>query len=325
MKQVACIGIVTADVLVKPVDAIPPAGTLVPTDSAAMHVGGCAANAAADLRVLGVPARLVTKLGRDSFGRFVEQYLTEKGVTLEGVAHDEAAGTAVSMVCISSAGERSFLYHPGGNDAFTAADIPEPLIAACGIVFVAGALLMDRFDGAPCAAFLRRCREQGQTTVLDTAWDFRGQWMEKLAPCLPCLDLFLPSYDEAVQLSGERDPARQADLFHARGARDVVIKLGGDGAYFREEDGTAYRLPTYREIKPVDTTGAGDAFCAGLLAGLAQGLSLRESGRLANAVGTHCVTAIGASEGIRPLAQIEAFMRAHPLDDAGTTEKEEIV
>lgn len=315
MKKVACIGIVTADVLVKPVDAIPPAGTLVTTESAAMHVGGCAANAAADLCRLGVPSRLIAKLGRDSFGRFIEQYLAERRVPMEDVVHDETVATSVSMVCIASGGERSFLYHPGCNDAFEASDIPAERITDCDIVFIAGALLMERFDGEPCAAFLRQCRVQGKTTVLDTAWDSRGQWMAKLAPCLPYLDLFMPSYDEAVQLSGERDPSRQADQFHACGAREVIIKLGGDGAFFREEGGESYRLPTYRTIKPVDTTGAGDAFCAGLLAGLAQGWSLRESGRLANAVGTHCITAIGAVEGIRPLAEIEAFMRAHPLAD----------
>lgn len=72
-------------------------------------------------------------------------------------------------------------------------------------------------------------------------------------------------------------------------------------------------LPTYQQIKPVDTTGAGDAFCAGFLCGLAQGWDFRKSGAFANAVGTHCIQAIGASTGIRPMEDILEFMAAASL------------
>lgn len=71
-------------------------------------------------------------------------------------------------------------------------------------------------------------------------------------------------------------------------------------------------------VKRVDTTGAGDSFCAGFLAGLAQDLSYKRCAQLGNAVGTHCIMAMGASTGIKPLAEIEKFMEEHkdevPLD-----------
>ena len=67
-------------------------------------------------------------------------------------------------------------------------------------------------------------------------------------------------------------------------------------------------IPAYSGVKAVDTTGAGDSFCAGFLYGLSRGFSPLEACRLENAVGAHCVMAVGATTGIKPYAQIKAFM-----------------
>lgn len=312
MKRICCVGIVTADLIVKPADAVPPPGKLQAVDSICMHVGGCAANAAVDLQMLGIPTTLITKVGKDSFGRFVTGYLKEKGLAFSGVVEQEGMTTAASMACVSSSGERSFLYHPRSNDSICLNDINMELVAGCDIVFVAGSLLMATFDGAQTAEFLKRCQTLGKYTALDTAWDFRGLWMQKIEPCLPYLNLFMPSYDEAARLSGETDPNKQADCFFQRGAQNVIIKLGKDGALICEHNGERFIAPAYTDIKPVDTTGAGDSFCAGFLAGLAQGWSFRESAALANAVGAHCIMEIGASSGIRPMEEMAAFIQEHP-------------
>ena len=81
-----------------------------------------------------------------------------------------------------------------------------------------------------------------------------------------------------------------------------LIREGGKKGYF---------APTYLSIKPTDTTGAGDSFCAGFLAGLAQDFDFEKSAKLGNAVGTHCVMELGASTGIKPLAEIYKFMEEH--------------
>ncbi|HEX3040323.1 MAG TPA: carbohydrate kinase family protein, partial [Caproiciproducens sp.] len=90
-------------------------------------------------------------------------------------------------------------------------------------------------------------------------------------------------------------------------------KIGKDGAYVCEQNGSRYILPTYNFVKPVDTTGAGDSFCAGFLCGLAQSWDYRQSGRFANAVGTHCIMEISASSGIKSIDETLKFMEAHPL------------
>ena len=314
MKKILCIGSVTTDIIVSPVDHLPPPGTLQAVRGTSMHVGGCASNASIDLAKLGVPAALCCKLGGDSFGDFVLSEVSRAGVDITGVVRDDAVPTTSSVVCVNSEGERSFLYNPGSTSEFRAEDVPESLVEECDIVFVAGAMLLAAFDGAPCGGLLARTRERGKFTVMDTAWDFDDVWLPKLSAALPGLDLFMPSYEEAARLSGKEEPAEMADFFFGQGVKSVIIKLGKDGAYFSPSSEERFSLPTYRSIKPVDTTGAGDSFCAGFLCGLAQGWSFRQSGAFANAVGTHCIQATGASTGIRPIADILRFMETTPLD-----------
>lgn len=311
MKKVLCIGSVTTDIIVCNVDALPPPGVLQRVQQVTTHVGGCAANAAIDLGKIGIPALLACKTGADNFGSFVRSTAEAAGVDIRGVVADETVPTTTSIVCVNHEGERSFLYNPGSTSAFVSEDIPMALVDEADIVFVAGAMLLTAFDGEPCAEFLARCRAMGKFTVLDTAWDFEDIWMDKVRPALPHLDLFMPSFEEAAKLSGKTEAAEMAAVFHGLGARNVIVKLGDKGAYFSPAEGGAFALPVYPGITPVDTTGAGDAFCAGFLAGLALGWGFRQCGKLANATGAHCVQAVGASSGIPALPVLEEFMQKH--------------
>lgn len=319
MKKILCIGSVTTDVIVTPVDSVPEPGVLRSVDSVSTHVGGCAANAANDLAKLGVPVVLSCKVGNDSFGDFVKNTAASNGVDTKGVVSGDIA-TTVSIVCINSSGERSFLYNPGSAADFKLSDIDDKLIDECDIVFVAGAMLLSSFDGKPCAELMRRARQKGKYTVMDTAWDFDDVWLPKIIDVIPHLDLFMPSVDEAAKLCGltPDDPNAIADRLFDLGAENVIIKVGKDGALICEKDKPRYTLPTYMSIKPTDTTGAGDSFCAGFLAGLAQGWDYKKSGQFANAVGTHCVMKIGASTGIVSIEETLKFMQEHqdevPLD-----------
>lgn len=318
MKRVACIGSVTTDILVKPADAIPAPGVLQYVDDVQMHVGGCASNAAMDMGKLGIPSELLCLVGEDNFGNFVKTTAAQTGVGIQGVKSRAGVPTTGSVVCIGSTGERSFLYNPGSTSAYTLEDVDEDVLARCDIVFVAGAMLNTKFDGEPCAQLMKKMQEAGKFTVMDTAWDSENVWLPKIEAVLPYLDLFMPSYDEAVKLTGREEPNAIADFFFDAGVKTVIIKLGSKGALICEDRNTRYELPTYRSVKPVDTTGAGDSFCAGFLSGLAMGWDYRRSGKFANAVGTHCIMAIGATGAIGKVEDILKFMEEHqdevPLD-----------
>ncbi len=311
--DVACVGILVADAIGRTIDGIPERGKLQLVDRIDLFVGGCASNAGIDLAKIGLSVGVLGKIGDDGFGRFISDSLVKEGVDVTGLVSDAGVGTSASLVLVDGGGERSFLHCLGANAEYRLSDVRMDSVARARILFIAGTMLMPAFDGEPAAELLKKATAMGVVTVLDTAWDSRGRWMSVLAPCLPHLDYFLPSYEEAVELSGEKDPERIARFFLGRGVRRAVaVKLGKDGCLVADRSGFVARIPTYGSVRVVETTGAGDAFCAGFTTGLARGWDLVECARFANATGTFCVTAAGATTGMRSLAEIQAFMAAHP-------------
>lgn len=311
MSDILCVGILVADAIAKPVEKIPAKGKLELVDTLGLYTGGCAASAAIDLAIIGRSVGIIGKIGNDGFGMFMKNSLSDKGVDIKGLIVDPNGSTSASLVIVGGDGERSFIHCVGSNGTLVEDDISYDVVDKAKIVFVAGTMLMPKFDGDECAKFLKKCKEMGKITVLDTAWDSKGRWMEVLAPCMPYIDYFLPSIEEARELSGKELPEEIADVFLGMGPHTVVIKLGKEGCYIKTKAGEKYIIPTYNKIKAVDTTGAGDAFCSGFLAALAKGSSLYDCGLFANAVGTHCVMEKGASTGIRSEEEILRFMDSY--------------
>lgn len=314
MFNVACVGILTADCIAKTVDKIPEPGKLGLIDSLKLYTGGCAQNAAIDLAKLGAKVAIVGMVGDDGFGTYMAGELEKSGVNTDGLKVSSQAGSSASVVLINSDGERSFIHTTGANAVFSESDVDMEVIGQSDIVFIAGTMLMPRFDGEECAHVLKKCQEMGKVTVLDCAWDDTGRWMDVLAPCMPYIDYFIPSIDEAEKLAGCAEVEEMANRFFDRGAKHVVIKLGKDGCYVREsKESKGVTLPTYEKIKPVDTTGAGDSFCSGFLYGLSMGMDMESAAALGNAVGTHCIMEVGASTGIKPYEEIKKFMEENAL------------
>lgn len=308
MIDIACVGIIVADAIAKPVEKIPAKGKLELVDTLSLYTGGCAASASIDMAKIGIKVAIIGKMGNDGFGTFMKNAFLENGVITDGLIINENGSTSASLVIVTADGERSFIHCLGENATFVESDIDYSIIDQSKLVFVAGKMLMPSFDGEGCATFLKKCKEKGKMTALDTAWDSKGRWMSVLAASMPYIDYFLPSIEEAMELSGKTDPEEIADVFLSMGPKVVVIKLGKDGCFIKTKDGEKYKISTYERIKPVDTTGAGDSFCAGFLTALVKGKSLPDCGKFANAVGTHCVMAKGASTGIKSEAEILKFM-----------------
>jgi len=308
MYDVACVGILVADAIAKTVDKLPARGRLDLVDQLDLYTGGCAVNSGIAMAKIGLNVAVLGKIGNDGFGKFIYNSLKEEKVNVDGLVLDSNSSTSASVVLVDSGGERSFLHCLGANAEFTDRDVDFSVIGKSKIVFIAGTMLMPNFDGEPCARVLKKSKEMGKYTALDTAWDSKGRWMKVLEPCMEYIDLFMPSYEEAVQLSGKEDAEDIADVFLSMGVKTAVIKLGKDGCFIKDSGGEKHKIPTYTDVKPVDTTGAGDSFAAGFLTGITEGWNLYECGKFANAVGTHCVMAVGASTGIKSMREIKAFM-----------------
>jgi sugar/nucleoside kinase (ribokinase family) len=287
---------------------MPERGRLALVDRIELHSGGCAANTGVALAKLGVDTALIGKVGSDGFGDFLVSCFERVGIDAGGVARDPGAATAATMVLVHGDGERSFLHYLGANATFTLEDVDFARVRRSKILHVAGAFVMPMLDGAPTAELLRRAKAEGILTALDTVWDARGRWMETLAPCLPYVDYLLPNIEEARMLAGGREePKDVAQCLLDAGAKVVVLKLGERGSYIRAADGTELSVPAL-SVLAIDALGAGDAYVAGFLAGLARDWDLDRCARFANAVGACCVTALGATTGVKSFDETLALM-----------------
>lgn len=161
-----------------------------------------------------------------------------------------------------------------------------------------GTFLLNTFDGKQTMSFLKKCKEMGKTTVLDVCWDSSGKWGEILNCCMPYIDFFLPSINEAQALSGEKEVEEMALAFMKNGVGSVVIKCGEDGAYCKTSiEDCGVMIPAFRADNVLDTTGAGDNFCSGFLAAYARGLSVKKCAEVGNAAGAYSVGLSGAATG----------------------------
>jgi sugar/nucleoside kinase (ribokinase family) len=300
-RDVVCVGILVADVVARPIDGLPSTGSLGLVDEVALRTGGCATNTATALTRLGARAAVMGKVGRDALGDYLLGELAERGVAHEGVLRDDDAPTSATVVLVSPDGERTFLHMRGANAELRAEDLDPALLFSGRCLHVAGALVLDALDGEPCAALLAQARAKGILTSVDTVWDASGRW-ERILPSLVHTDVFMPSLAEAKAISGEPDAASAAEWLRRAGAREVVVKLGADGCYVGGSGHVAGL-----EVAAVDSTGAGDAFAAGLLFGLLAGWPIERAARLANAAGALATTAVGASTGVRALAETRAL------------------
>jgi sugar/nucleoside kinase (ribokinase family) len=309
---IICLGILVADIVGRPLRAIPDPGKLVLVDEMSLHTGGCATNTATALGRLGLPVEVIGKVGLDSLGDFVLNALAERGIGCRGITRDNEVGTSATMVMVSPDGERRFVHYIGANARLKLEDIDLAMVKTGSILHIGGSLVLPGIDGQPTAELLRHARLAGVTTFLDTVWDDTGRWMEILAPCLPYIDYFVPSLPEGQALTGLDDPAEVAHSLLQRGVKTVGLKMGVDGCLVMSDDGQVCRLPAF-QVDVVDATGAGDAFAAGFIAGVWHGWPIEQTARFANAVGALCVTGLGASGGVRTLSDTLLFMEGAAL------------
>lgn len=309
MAEIVCVGILCVDALAKPVDGLPEKGKLKLVDSITLQIGGCAANVSISLAKIGLEASVIGRIGNDRLGEILMDTLKSEKVDVKGLKVDPSVSTAASLVMISNDSERSIVHSMGANRYFCFEDIDLEIIRNSRILLIAGTFLMPAFDGNGTEKLLKFASGNKVLCCLDTAWDSTGEWMNKIEICLPYLDWFMPSYEEACKLSGKKDLKEMAQLFLLKGVKNVVIKLDKQGCFIMPQNEIGFMVPSYNKIDVKDSSGAGDSFCAGFIAGLYNQWDLRKCARFANAVGAHCVMEIGTTTGIKTMDQVLAFMK----------------
>jgi sugar/nucleoside kinase (ribokinase family) len=262
------------------------------------EVGGGAAITACGLALLGRRTAAFGVIGGGE-APWIEERLRSFGV--ETAELERAEGSSGVTVSISVGGERTFFSHRGSNallsEYLLRPEIAEELEQAEHVHF---AVPLERHVAE---ALLPRLRAAGSTTSLDVGW--QPEWYQEAANLQTCrdVDYFLPNGKEAEYLTEERQPEDVLTALEQRGFAHVVVKLGAEGAAIRTQ-GQVMRAPSLK-VKVVDTTGAGDAFDAGLIDAILDKADAAEMLRRATVCGALSTRVAGALMGLARRQELE--------------------
>jgi sugar/nucleoside kinase (ribokinase family) len=300
------LGTCVADILVRPVPLGTPIGgdRLFHVEPIGVTTGGITCNTGIAMRRLGMRIGVASLVGRDQWGGLVRAQLEAEGIEVGALEPHPTLATSTTAVLIDPGGERSFAHHVGAPHAIDLDFIGRmaPQFRRSRVTLVGYVGLLPSLEPVLAAA-LAAVRREGSAVALETAGS--GGTLAEVAPALPCVDLYVPSLDEARRQTGLDDPRSIVDCYRGHGAAGIVgVKLGTRGVLLSPAAGAFVEIPCATPPGPVaDTTGAGDSFLGGLLTGLLRGMPLVEAGRLGAATAACCVTGIGATAGLRSLEE----------------------
>ena len=272
---------------------------LVPLESVQAVTGGIVPNAGIALARLGLRTAAMGLVGRDPWGETIRRRLVDERIDVRDLAdHDD--GSSVTLVLVGADREHTFAFRAGASQRIDRGFLFERLdrFSDAHFALVGYYNLLPRLE-PDLPEVMQAIQARGCRTALDTTNG--GGTLTGLDCILPHLDLYVPSYSEARQQTGESEPLRILETYRRYAPRAILgVKLGADGALLWEPDCEPLSIAAVAPPGPiVDTTGAGDCFYAGLIAGPARGLPLAKAGRIAAAAGACCVTGLGASAGMR--------------------------
>ncbi|GLY42285.1 ribokinase [Amycolatopsis sp. NBRC 101858] len=224
--------------------------------------GGSGANTALWLRHLGAETTLLARIGDDPGGRLIRAELEAAGVRC-AFAVDPEAPTCCVVVMVDGSGQRSMLADRGANQRFAPEDVTPESLAGASHLHLSGYVLLDPPSRAAGLAALAAARERGLTTSVDPQAAAHITDPAAFLDDVRGVDLLMPNTEELVALTGSADPASAKELLGTVGA--VVVTAGLDGASWVDDRGVT-SVPAVK-AECLDSTGAGDAFDAGVLTG----------------------------------------------------------
>ena len=309
--DVLCVGASVVDIPLRPVDAGVFDRVSHPVDDISMQVGGDALNESIVLARLGARTGLVTAVGDDAAGSFIISRARSEGVDVSRVRIRKGMTTSLNVGLVRPDGERTFITNRNGSLWTTREsdlDVGGPLGSARILAF--GSIFNNPLvSGEWMASLFRRARAAGMTVCADMVPSRVGAGLEDIAEALGCVDYFFPNADEAIGLTGAADERRAAAVLVDHGVANVVLKMGGRGCLVCSAHATEL-VPAIRQ-RAVDTTGAGDNFVAGYIRALLRGADPVDAAVFANGVAAVSVGALGATAGVRSLAQVEELIAAN--------------
>ncbi len=307
MAAVVTLGDINLDIIARLARYPAPGGDGL-AEEAAVCGGGSAANAALALARFGVATRLVACVGRDALAEQVLAELGEAGVDLGAIQRDATETTGTMFIAVTPDGQRTMFGIRGANVRLNPDRLDESLFAGARLLHLSGYALLEEPQRTAARRALALARRAGCPVSLDPGTAVARQQRKLIVELLPEVALFLPNAIEAQELTGEQDAQRAAARLLEHGVGVVGLKLGPRGCVVGTA-GEAFSLPPFA-IDAQDSTGAGDAFDAGLIMGYLRGWPWRPSAWLANALGALTASRLGAGRNLPGPDEAQTFLRA---------------
>lgn len=290
------------------------AGDLAAVGAFTKRIAGADSNVAIGLARLGFRVRWLSRVGNDSLGRFVLDTLQQEGLDCSHVEVDDHHPTGFQLKGRCDDGSDPVVEYFRRNSAASHLSLAQfsPALLQARHLHATGILLAL---SAGCRALahelVERMRSEGRSISFDpnlrpSLWPDRASMVREVNALAVKAHWLLPGLEEGRLLTGLQTPADIAAFYLDRGVEHVVIKLGGEGAYYRNAQcqGQVAPVPV---AKVVDTVGAGDAFAVGVVSGLLEGRPLAEAVARGNWCGSRAVQSRGDMEGLPLRRELEAY------------------
>jgi 2-dehydro-3-deoxygluconokinase len=279
------------------------------------RTAGAETNVAIGLARLGLRVGWASRLGEDSFGRWLLAQMRAEGVDCTQVAAVPGARTGFMLKGrVEGGGDPPIEYHRAGSAAsrMGPADLPPGWPVPARHLHATGVFPAISASALACQQeAVRRQRAAGGTVSFDpnlrpSLWPSIEAMRAGINALAAQADWVLPGLEEGRVLTGEATPEGIARWYRARGAALVVVKLGPEGAWFDSATAGCGRVPGVPVDRVVDTVGAGDAFAVGVVSGLLDGLAVPQAVARGCALGARAVQVLGDTEGLPTRAQLGA-------------------
>jgi ribokinase len=264
--------------------------------------GGSAANTIVGLARLGCKVGFIGKVAKDREGKMLLEDFRRESVNTRGIICAKIGRSGVVMGFVDEKGERALYVDPGVNDTISIEEIDMEYARQTRF------LHLTSFVGEKSFETQKKLVEALPADVkvsLDPGELYACKGVNTLSPILKRCFVVMPNSRELAFLTGKEDYKEGAKALLGLGVKMVAVKLGSQGCYVT--DGLESHHIKAFKVGVVDTTGAGDAFCAGFLYGLLSDKSLNECGRLGNFVASRCIMKMGARAGLPRLDELKAF------------------
>jgi sugar/nucleoside kinase (ribokinase family) len=287
------LGNVTLDIICQTVDDVPRYES-VSFDHVIVSPGGCGSNTAIGLAAAGIKTALIACVGQDDAAWLLMRTWEQFGIDTSYIQKVVGKPTGTSVGLVDSEMQPRFIHTSGANARLTSDKLPiEALLLQGGrSLHIAGFFVLPGLLDGQLPDTLRQSKCMGLETSLDVVRSPRLRKPEGLWPCLPYLDIFLCNMEEGRQLTGLIDEREIASALSCYGVGAVVVKCGAAGCWLASKEYTG--MISGFPVTVVDTTGAGDAFAAGLVAARINGANLFEACREGNKAGAKACCTLGA-------------------------------